>query len=283
MIRAVVLLALLGGPAGAATLAECEALRERVPLDVSATDAVAGVCLFSDVRFGGGVPLRAARISLGGDIDALPDALPARLTGGVTGLALDREVPGQPGLAWLMREQTLPGMRLSFDMVSAEGVLRLNSLVFRADDRNEITVSARFAGVPEVWPVAPVAASAIRVQALEMEVAFDGMFESLLLLPLGTTLLDLTQEAEPQVAALRDVAAEFLAGFSGTAQAENAAQAQAFLDVLPHPRGVLEIDVGGAGIAAIQLLPALTGTVTPDYVTRVADAAALDVFWTPAE
>lgn len=180
-----------------------------------------------------------------------------------------------------MRERAGAGVRVSFDMTGKAGVVRLNSLVIRMDGRNEVAVTARIAGVPEVWPVDAVAASAIRVQALDVEMVFDGMFEAVALMPLGTALLDLTREAEPQVEALREMAAMFLAGFAGTAQAENAAQVRAFAEALPQPRGTLEIGIGGAGLAMIQLLPFVTGTVTPAYVTRVADAAALDVFWTP--
>lgn len=282
MIRVAALLALLASPAGAATLAECEALVSRVPVSVASTEAIAGVCLFSDVRFGvAPIVWHADRISLGGDIDALPDALPARLSGGVTGLGLEPQVPGQPGLEWLLRQSAWFGMSLTFDTTSDAGILRINSFVFRLDDTNEIALTARIAGVPEVWPVDPLASANIRLQALDMELVFDGMFETLALMPLGSALLDTRQPAEPQVAALRAVADAFLAGFGETPQAENAGQAQAFLDALPRPRGVLEIGIGGSGLSALQLFPVLTGVISPDFITRVADAAELDIFWMP--
>lgn len=284
MIRAAAALALLAGPAGAASLGECEALAARLPVDVRATKAVAGVCLFEDVRIGQSpAAWRAERVTLGGDVDALPDALPRRLSGGVTGLFTDPWLRDQPGFGWLLRQQAMPGLSVSFDMTAEAGVLRINSFALRDGDRGQVEVTARLAGVPEVWPVDPIAASAIRVQALDVEIGFNGIFESLLLVPLGTALLDLRAEAPPQVAALRETAATFLAGFESTDQAENAAQVQAVLDALPNPRGVLEIGLGQAGLSPLQLLPFVTGTVTPDYVTRVADAAALDVVWTPDE
>lgn len=284
MIRAAAVLALLAGPAGAATLAECDALAARLPVGVGTTNAVAGVCLFQDVRIGRSpAAWRADRVTLDGDVHALPDALPRRLSGGVTGLFTDPWLRDQPGFGWLLRQQAMPGLSISFDMTSEAGVLRVNSFVLRDGDRGEVEVTARLAGVPEVWPVDSIAASAIRVQALDVEIGFDGLFERLLLVPLGTAMLDLRAEAPPQVAALRETAATFLAGFAGTGQAENAAQVQAFLDALPNPRGVLEIGLGQAGLSPLQLLPFATGTVTPDYVTRVADAAAVAVVWTPDE
>lgn len=280
MIRWAGLLVLLAGPVSAASLAECEALAARLTVQVAEVEQIAGVCLFTDVRIEQAQQVwRARRISLGGDIDALPDALPRRLSGGVTGLALEPQMPGQPGLAWLVRQQAHPGLTLTFDATAEAGVLRVNSFVLRMDDTNEVALTARIAGVPEVWPVDPIAASAMRVQALDMEIVFDGLFEDLLLLPLGTGLLDLAQPAEPQVAALRTRMATVLSGFDGTPQAGNAAQAQAFLDALPHPRGTLEIGIGGAGLSALQLLPLLSGTVTADFAARVADAAALDIYW----
>lgn len=168
MIRMLPMLALLSGPAGAATQMECQALIARVPVTVDTVDSIAGVCLFSDVRFGAApTAWRADRISLGGDIDALPDALPVRLSGGVTGLAIDPIIEGYPGMAWLIRQQAEPGISISFDTTADAGVLRINSLLFRMDETNEISVTARLAGVPEVWPVNPVSVAALTLQALE--------------------------------------------------------------------------------------------------------------------
>ncbi|WP_179378645.1 hypothetical protein [Jannaschia marina] len=261
---------------------DCEALVSRLPVEVETVDAVAGVCVLGEVRWGvAPATWRAARVTLGGDVDALPDALPRRLSGGVTGLMIDPVVEEMPGLAWLMRQQAHPGMSLGFDATSEGGVLRVNAFRFAMDETNELTLTARIAGVPEVWPVDPVAVAAITVQALDVEIAFDGMFEALLLLPLGSALLDLTVPAEPQVAALRTQAEVALDGFAAAGQAEAAAEARAFVDALPHPRGVLELRLGGRGIAALQTGAALAGGLTPDFAARVAEAAELELFWTP--
>ncbi|SFJ80461.1 hypothetical protein [Jannaschia pohangensis] len=282
MIRAAVLAAMLAAPADAATSDDCKALVGRLSVSVERVESIAGTCLMSDVRFGDtSTPWHADRISLGGDIDALPDALPRRLSGGVVGLALDPQIPGRPGLDWLMREQSRPGLSLTFDLAAEAGVLSIRSLRFRMDETNGLSLTARLAGVPEIWPVDPVAASAIRLQAMDLEIDFDGMFEALVLIPLGSAILDTTQAAEPQVAILRDGVRALLEPFAGTDQQANAEALQGFVDVLPHPRGVLSIGIGGTGLSAVQGMPFLTGTASPDFIARVASAAELDVQWTP--
>ncbi len=282
MIRAALLVAALGGPASAEALRQCEGLVERLPMTAAATQVMAGICLYGDVRFEiGGTVWTADTLLLGGDVDALPDAPPTRLTGGMTGLARLREIADPPGLAWLRRGQAGPGMTISFDVTSADGVLRVNSFVLRRGEGDEIALTARLAGMPQVWPVGPAAMAAIRVQALDIEIALDGLFEALVLMPLGTAVLDLAEPAEQQVAALRKATRAFLAAFDGTAQAENAAQTQGFLDALPHPRGTLDVGIGGEGLSAVQLLRLFSGAPTPGLVRQLADAAALDIAWTP--
>lgn len=282
MIRTALLLAALGLPASADALRQCEALVQRLPVEVAATTVIGGVCAFTDVRFGGtDTTWRAERVLLGGDIDALPDALPTRLTGGVMGLVVEPHLPGQPGLAWLIGEQAGSGTIVTFDTAADAGVLRINSFVMRTGDAGRMALTARLTGVPDIWPINPTSAAAMRIQALDLEITFDGLFETLLLMPLGTALLDTTQEAEPQIAALRSAASAFLSDLQETSQAENAAQAEVFLDALPHPRGVLEVGIGGEGLSAVQVLQFAKGIPTPDFVRRTGDAVDLDVFWTP--
>jgi len=39
--------------------------------------------------------------------------------------------------------------------------------------------------------------------------------------------------------------------------------------------------MGGTGLSAVQAGPLLAGTISPDFILRVADAIELDVQWAP--
>ena len=284
MIRATLALALLAAPAGAAVEADCAALLERVGARAGGTSFTGDACVFSDVEYGDGPSRwRAGRVILSGDVDALPDALPSRLTGGVTGLGLAPEIEGQPGFDWLLREQAKPGISLTFDITAEGGGVAINSLTFRLGDAGEVTASARLSGMPEVWPVDPVAMAGMKLDDMDATIVFDGLFEALVLIPLGTQLLDLTQPAEPQVEALRAGAAAWLAGFEGTALAEDAGEAGAFLDTLPHPRGELGLRVGGTGLSLLQLGSLAGGIASPGFLARIAEAAEVELTWDAEE
>ncbi len=280
MIRLAALAALLATPAGAATEGQCAALLARPGARAEAITLIGGACVFADPRYGEGAGRwRADRVSPSGDVEALPDAPPSRLTGGVTGFASDPEIAGHPGLECLLREQARPGPSLTSDLAGRGGTLRIDRLTLRTEDAGEVTLTARLSGRPEVWPVDPVPVATMRLDELEATVVFDGLFEAWAMVSPGRWLLDIARPAEPQVATLSSLGSDWLTALNGSPLSESAARARAFLADLPHPRGTLCLAVGGEGLTLRLAGRLLAAAVCPETIARLAEATEVDLTW----
>ncbi|CTQ34290.1 hypothetical protein [Jannaschia rubra] len=264
-------------PAGAATRADCRALLERME-DATAgqVSSVAGACRFRNVTLGLGADRWTARtVTLSGDISALPDALPDRLTGGAESLAPAPEGVARPRL--IRRAPDRPGLAVAFDLQADNGSVRINSLSLRAGDAAQLQFSARLTGVPQTLPFVPAAAMGLRLDRLDATVDMDGTHEDF-----GRMLLwGGPQTVGDRLTRLRTEATRWLAEQESGDQAQNLAAARAFTATLPRPRGVLNLRVGGNGISAVQVGSLASGLASADFVARLARSADLHLSWTP--
>ena len=244
---AAALLAWLGAAeAGrAADAAECRALLARMGWTAEVVTAPAGACFLQGVAPEEGA-WRARIVALHGDVDALPDAPPSRLTGGVWGLAWGEG----------------PELTATLDMASGGGVVRIDRLGLRAG-RWRGDLSARIEGVPEVWPAGPGALDATRLASLEGAVWTE-------------------EEAEGGAGPGFD-AGPWIAALARGGGATAAAAARAAEEAGEGASGRLDLTLGEAGLAARAALPLLRGGLDPDEAAALAAEAGLALDWMPDE
>ena len=282
MIRAGLLALALAGPASAATTDACRALVERLPVEVGRVAGLTGSCLFLDVTVGKGDALwRADAVTLAGDVDALPDALPQRLSLAAAGIARGSEATDRPALAWLLRQRDYPGLSLRLRARVREGALVVDTFRLRFGEVGRIEGSARIVAPPQTFPFEPPALLATRLAEAEAEIAFDGLFERYWLEPLGRLLLDLDADPGPQVIALRDRALAFLDRFEDGQLAASAEAAGRLVDALPNPRGTLRLATTGEGVAALELAAPLLGRPSAETLATLVERLGLSVAWEP--
>lgn len=242
------LLSLAGAAAAAEELpapevADCEGLLRRLGWTAGEVATPAGACFLRDVAPEGG-GWQARVMALHGDLDALPDALPSRLTGGVWGLALGPRA-----------EATA-----SFDLAAGGGTLRVDRLTLRLGDGWRGDVTARLEALPEVWPASGGALRDARIAAL------DGALWSE-----GGRATAWAALARPWVEALAEGA--------GPAAAPAAA---ALRDALPGAQGRAEFALGAeTGLRLLDILPRLEGGLAPEELAALAAEASLALDWTP--
>lgn len=272
MIRAGLAILALAGPVSAATQADCVALLGRLGLEAKTVTAPSESCFYRGVTYGtGAARWRADILALFGDADALPDALPSRLTGGFVGLT------PSPDPADMQDGETGPSdavpMTVTFNIAAGGGTMRVDAASLRMGEAGRADLTATLSGLPQVWPAEPAAMARVRVQALHLTVDTDGMIEALLRLLPQTTDGDGTSF---------DAARAWLDTFgAGNDQAGNAAAAQALLAAFPKPRGALDLKLDGSGIAAIELVRLFDGFgLAPAVASRIAQDAGLEIIWT---
>ncbi len=173
MIRAAGL-ALLLAPAAAfaGDGADCAALLDRMGAVAAEVSTPGGACFLRDVTLGSGEGAWSARIvALYGDLDALPDATPVRLTGGAWGLVppggVAPEVAGAEG-------DPAGDLNVTFDLASGQGVLRIDRFDLRFGDAADLSITARLEDMPETWPTEPRAMARARIVAFDARLERDG-------------------------------------------------------------------------------------------------------------
>lgn len=233
--------------------ADCTGLLDRMGWTAGSVATPAGACFFEDVAPEGG-GWRARVLALYGDVDALPDALPTRLTGGVWGLAGDQAEDAEP--------DPDRAVTATFDLASGGGVLRIDRVTLRLGETWRAELSARVEAVPEVWPAEPGALNETRI------VSLDG------------ALWSETEEASGEESGWASLARPWIAALAeGNGPA--AAQAEAVLDALPDARGRLDVALGEAGLRVGDLAPLLRGGLTPDEFVEIVALADLALDWIP--
>ena len=246
-LAAVALAAVLAAPAAAMDAeAECAALLARVGATAGSTATPGGACFFRDVAWGEGeAAWRARTLAVYGDLDAIPDAPPHRLTGGAWGVTRG-EAAGEG-------DDAPPGVDLTFDVASGGGAVRVDRIGLRLGDAVDATLSARLEGMPPVWPAEPRAAARMRLVSLDLSLALDGWPEG--------------AGAVPWLDALADAA---------PADAADALRAMA-----AAPRGTLDLLVEQGEVPLREALRLLAGGATPGAVARLLALAGPSVEWAP--
>lgn len=273
MIRALLVAAAFLAPvsaraAGTATQADCAALLDRLGGAAGSVATPGGACFFRDVTLGAGKDAWRARIvAIYGDVDALPDAVPLRLTGGAWGVTLPSTLGGAGPIEPAADPDPARDLVATFGMASGGGVVRVDRFDLRLGDAAEVTMTARLEGMPEVWPVDPRMAARMRLVALSLSVDADGLPAVLV-----------RADAAPDAAAM----APWLDALDRGAPAGAAATARAVVAAMPHPKGRLSIDFDGRGVPLLAAVSLLSEGVAPEALARLAAEADVTVTWTPA-
>lgn len=254
-----------------ATAAEddCAALLARLGAVAGSVATPGGACFFRDVSRGGGEDAWRARIvAVYGDVDALPDAAPRRLTGGAWGVIPPPAFGGAAAVDPLSEPDPAVDLTVSFGMVSGGGVVRIDRVDLRIGDAATATLSARLEGMPEVWPAEPGAAARMRLAALDLSIDLDGV-----------PAIVAGGDDAPDAQTWRTVAEPWLAALDRDGPSAAAAVARRFAAALPHPAGRLEVSLGD--LALRDAAPLLSDGLTPAALARVAAAAGLTLDWMP--
>lgn len=178
------------------------------------------------------------------------------------------------------------GITLRWDGV--QNAILLDEAYFDFYPGNTISATGRMDGV-DLTDLAAIQRSAgtAGLRDLSMVVEFDGWFESIIALPLGTSLLsDRDTAPEVQVEALRRQAVEFASQIPDGLMPEPSRDALVeFLTSLPHPRGKAQVQLSTDPVIGMtRLLPFVQvsdGASVLETIPVALDGVNLLMTWTP--
>lgn len=205
-----------------------------------------------------------------------------------------RMVPqiGDPVMDYLLELQSIGGgMDVAFsvrwDGLQKAILVDQASVVF--SDGNDLSLTARLDGV-DLTDVATMQTSigSAGLSDFSARANFDGWFEVLLALPLGTILLD-QSAAEPPAAQVEDWkmrGQDFVAGLPDEVLAPASREAlTAFFGVMPSPRGTLRVQFSSdppyGSARAVPLMAMSPDTEAEDVLATLLDGVDLLFTWTP--
>jgi hypothetical protein len=239
--------------------------------------AVRNVELGPDTGYGAGGRIGEVRWSGAGLVRFAEGAgLPERLVVEVDGLRI-APVTGDPAMDYLLGAQTGPegiAGRLSAYWVPGERRLVLETAELNFPGDNSVRLTADIARVDlSSMSTLQTSVGTMALTAADLEFQTNGLFESVLLMPLGTVLLSGAADPEAEVQALiaQGVAAVEELPAASFDPATKAAMKEVLTD-LPHPAGTLRVTVrapGGFGAAR------LTGYAIAGVPSSVAELAPL--------
>ncbi len=229
--------------------------------------------------------------SAGGDPLADPPVLPTALSGEVVNPRSLFDFD-DPVFDYLFDRQMRGfAIRASFDLHrdEAAGILEIRSVEIDFAGDNRIALSARIDGLDLASPeTALISAMGAGLLELHLDVTTQGLFESYLLMPLGTSLLDpYGEDPALQVERLKAEAAALIETLPRPLiDAASRRSLLALLEELPNPAGRLRISFGADRVFGVEqaiglALSGVNGLVQgADGVTR---GLALTVDWQPAK
>lgn len=196
---------------------------------------------------------------------------------------------GDALLDYLMRVQQVPqatDARLTLRWDAESRVLSLDDFAVDFPGDNALTVTAKLADI-DLSSVEALEASLMsaRLTSLSSDLQSNGLFESLILWPLGNELLSGSGDPEADVVALKDLARTEIAAIPDSVLAEAGRTAlTALVDQMPNPAGTLGLRLtSAAGFDLTRLMPlvAMGNPPTRQDVWGVFDGVAMDILFTP--
>lgn len=214
-----------------------------------------------------------------------PTALDVQISG------LRRTVAtGDPLLDYLMRVQQGPlatDAQLALRWDAASGVLSLAQFALDFPGDNAVSMTAQIADIDlsSLEAAATSLMSSARLTSLTSEVRSNGLFESAMLMPLGTMLLLGSADPAAEVAALKELAQTEIAALPETVfSTSSRAALLALIDAMPNPAGTLGLRMTSlTGLDATRLMPLVTKStpLVDDALWAAFDGVTLDVVYTP--
>lgn len=226
---------------------------------------------------GGPAGARVERVSLGGEglkAWVAGKGWPSKVSFSFDRAYMWNSVTGYPAIEWanrLVSKRQQIGGHAEVRWDRDAGRLTLEALEIGGRD-NRVRLAGDISGIKEGAYQASL--SSLRVHLVDAQFEFDGMFEALVLLPFGTTLLKGEADPAASFAAMVALAKSYVAALPSPPVEDETRNALAsFLDTLPSPTGRLKLlfqdEEGVWPIDAVPLVMQMRAP-TPKAVGQIA-------------